>query len=462
MRGVKWFREIMGGIRKVLCHPRILALCRRETSTAEYLRLIFPRADQERLFQEIWGKRIATAALLLAAVLAAALYGFLKAPGFTPESGECGLMDGKFLVRGAEEEETALTVAGAAEGNSWEKTMSFNVKERQFSDEEKQELAEKTGRYVRQTLPGENKSLQEIRSPLCLVSSVPETGIALEWTVDDTWFRESGEVKTKAVPEEGAETELMVRAQWKNWKETFYFPVRLLPEKLTGAQAAVREARQAVKEVMREQADQAVVELPARAGEFALEYRMPEGERDFSLLFISLLAAVLVPLMWFRRQKKQLADRENSLLLDHPAFINRIMLLLGAGLTVRGSIERLADEYGENRKKGGGKSYLYEEICVMAQEMRDGVSESRAVERFGRRCGLLPYLRFSSVITQNLKKGAEGILDILEKESLEALEKRKERVLQLGEMAGTKLLFPMVLMLGLVMAILMVPAFMVM
>jgi phosphosulfolactate phosphohydrolase-like enzyme len=98
----------------------------------------------------------------------------------------------------------------------------------------------------------------------------------------------------------------------------------------------------------------------------------------------------------------------------------------------------------------------------MAQEIRDGVSESRAMERFGRRCRLLPYLRFSSVITQNLKKGADGIIDILEKESLEALEQRKERVLQLGEMAGTKLLFPMILMLGLVMGIIMVPAFMTM
>lgn len=94
--------------------------------------------------------------------------------------------------------------------------------------------------------------------------------------------------------------------------------------------------------------------------------------------------------------------------------------------------------------------------------MRDGMSEKKALERFGRRCRLLPYLRFSSVITQNLKKGSEGLLDILEKEAMEALEQRKERALQLGETAGTKLLFPMMLMLGLVMGIIMIPAFMTM
>ena len=96
----------------------------------------------------------------------------------------------------------------------------------------------------------------------------------------------------------------------------------------------------------------------------------------------------------------------------------------------------------------------------MMQEMKDGISEGRAVENFGKKCRLMPYLRFSSVITQNLKKGAEGILELLEQEALEAMEQRRQRVLQMGETAGTKLLFPMIVMLGLVMGIIMVPAFM--
>lgn len=96
----------------------------------------------------------------------------------------------------------------------------------------------------------------------------------------------------------------------------------------------------------------------------------------------------------------------------------------------------------------------------MMQEMRDGVSEGKALERFGRKCRLMPYLKFSSVIGQNLKKGAEGILELLEREALEAAQQRRERVLRMGETAGTKLLFPMMVMLGLVMGIIMIPAFM--
>ena len=51
------------------------------------------------------------------------------------------------------------------------------------------------------------------------------------------------------------------------------------------------------------------------------------------------------------------------------------------------------------------------------------------------------------------------MVDLLEKEALEAWDERKRKARVLGEAAATKLLFPMVLMLLVVMAIIMVPAF---
>ena len=48
--------------------------------------------------------------------------------------------------------------------------------------------------------------------------------------------------------------------------------------------------------------------------------------------------------------------------------------------------------------------------------------------------------------------------EMLEKESVEAWDDRKRNAKVLGEAATTKLLLPMVLMLGVVMAIIMLPA----
>ena len=59
----------------------------------------------------------------------------------------------------------------------------------------------------------------------------------------------------------------------------------------------------------------------------------------------------------------------------------------------------------------------------------------------------------------SLDMGNTPFLEKLEKEALEAWDERKRKARVLGETAATKLLVPMVMMLAVVMAIIMIPAF---
>ena len=63
-----------------------------------------------------------------------------------------------------------------------------------------------------------------------------------------------------------------------------------------------------------------------------------------------------------------------------------------------------------------------------------------------------------ALLSQNVKKGTTDILKLLEQESQSAFEQHKNLAKKKGEEAGTKLLFPMILMLMTVMAMLMFPA----
>ena len=87
-----------------------------------------------------------------------------------------------------------------------------------------------------------------------------------------------------------------------------------------------------------------------------------------------------------------------------------------------------------------------------------GVGEATAYEEFGQRCGNLHYLKFGFLLSQDLKKGSAGLVELLEQEAENGMEERKSLARKLGEEAGTKLLLPMMLMLILVVVILMVPA----
>lgn len=203
------------------------------------------------------------------------------------------------------------------------------------------------------------------------------------------------------------------------------------------------------------------VELPGTVSGIPVTYRNPEISRDFSALYLCLFVIGLLPVVWRRQRLAKLREREQQLMLDYPELVDKIMLLLSAGLTVKTCFERMCEEYRRWIENGGQQRFVYEEVSFSLQEMQNGVSEPKAIESFGKRCRQLPYLRFSSMLNQNIQKGSEGLIRLLEIEAMEAFEKRKEQVKAMGETAGTKLLLPMVLMLGIVIAII-IPAFMTM
>ena len=128
-------------------------------------------------------------------------------------------------------------------------------------------------------------------------------------------------------------------------------------------------------------------------------------------------------------------------------------------MTLQGAWKKIAETYEEKRdQKLLAEKPVFEEMLITCREMESGMGEQRAYERFGERCGPAGYRRFGNMLAQNLKKGSRGLVALLEQEAGNAFEERKSAAKRYGEEAGTKLLIPMVMMLGIVMVILLVPA----
>lgn len=426
-----------------------------DESLEDYVKAIYVREDTKSVIDSIGKKRRKLLGLLLVLAVIAFAYCWCQ-----PE--ENSILTGNQLVRQEEATQVDLLVKGNSGGEQWEFPVSMNVDTRQFNEGEKQELTKKVKSYLEKRIKGTNKSLECVKEKLFLPQGISGTGIEIQWSMDDDYILSHGELNDKKIPSSGVSTELLATASWKNWEEKFYFPVHLVGKQYTPREQEIRRVKKALAEAGEKQKEKACIQLPEKVEDVTLQYEVEKNGKSYVLAYLILGTIMLIPVLWKRQQQKELQQREEQLSLDHPQLINKFMLLLGAGMTVRKAVERLTDEYENARKNGGKKRYVYEELCVMNQEMKEGISESQAIQHFGKRCGILPYLRFSSIMTQNIKKGSEGLITILEKESLDALEQRKEMALQLGEKASTKLLFPMMLMLGIVMAVIMVPAFMTM
>ena len=143
--------------------------------------------------------------------------------------------------------------------------------------------------------------------------------------------------------------------------------------------------------------------------------------------------------------------------MDYPEIVNKLALYMGAGMTIRNAFIKMGEDYKKYRKER--RRYVYEEILITCNELQSGRSEMDAYDHFGKRCQDSVYMKLCTLLTQNIRKGSNDLLHMLRQEADNAFAERKSLAKKLGEEAGTKLLFPMIMMLCIVMVIIMIPAY---
>ena len=130
---------------------------------------------------------------------------------------------------------------------------------------------------------------------------------------------------------------------------------------------------------------------------------------------------------------------------------------MGAGMTIRNAFFKMGEDY--KKQSNQRKRYVYEEIAMVCYELQSGRSETEAYDRLGKRCQVQAYMKLSALLSQNIRKGSNDLLQMLRQEADNAFTERKGLAKKLGEEAGTKLLLPMMIMLCIVMVIIIIPAY---
>lgn len=205
----------------------------------------------------------------------------------------------------------------------------------------------------------------------------------------------------------------------------------------------------------------AYLTLPEKVMDYPVKFLTEKDYLPEKVFFLSAFAALLLPAAEQNRQREQKKKKERELLLEYPDMVSKLALLLGAGMSLSGAWERIVSSY-VNGKAEGRKEILplYEEMHIAMHEMQSGAGEINAFQHFGERCGLQRYRRLSNMLVQNLTKGNRRLMEMLLQEAEAAFEERKSLAKKLGEEAGTKMLFPMLALLVVMMVILLIPAFM--
>lgn len=334
------------------------------------------------------------------------------------------------------------------------------VENRHLTKRELEELFAQAIEELECTFLGENESLDHITHDVVLADSVLDGRVALSWRFDD--YRAvnlDGELQEEALSEEGVLVQVTVTLEYESAQAHQQFSMMVYPPEKT-LQEQFYELL--AKELQtRNNGTEAVLALPKMVAGHELTWMRQPNREPYMILLIGLCAMAGVAIGKKEDARKAKEKRDALLLAEYPQMLSQMALLLGAGMTVSHAWERIVLNY-DSRCSGqagdGQKLPVYEEMRITYHQIKDGIGERLAYEQFGERLQLQVYRRLATLLVQNLRKGTAGLSKLLEREMQDALDAQENFTKKRGEELQTKLLLPMMLMLGLVIVIIMIPA----
>lgn len=411
--------------------------------------LIYIVSDKnfEKEKAKLWKKNILL--FLSCFILAALLAGILE---FSAEKKEIFLKEVKRPEVG--EGELIYSLEAVIEGKI--QGLDIELLEREPTKEEAEKVFKQTYFILKERILGKNQVLNQIEYNVELPEYVEETGCTVYWSSDNTErVSTSGEVKREGI-KETTFVKLLAECSYGEYCESYEFDVGLLPIQYTEEEELIYHLEEKIREEEKDQRKESVFQLPEKIEEKEVIYQKPSTSQSFLFFFLGIVIAVLSIIKRNEEILKQSKEKERCLLKEYPEIISKMTLLIGAGMTIRKAWEKIVFDY----QKRGIYHSAYEEMKITYYQIESGLPEGKAYQIFGKRCRMHRYRKLGNMLEQNIRKGTAGLLEELKQEVQEALEDRKALAFRMGEEASTKLLMPMILLLGVVLIICIAPALM--
>ena len=345
------------------------------------------------------------------------------------------------------------------EGVEGKHPICVEVQEREYVGEEVQEMFRKVMERLDKVILGKNQSLDRVEKDLQLVNALEGYPVEMAWELDSyDVLNVDGTIRREDLPEEGILVELRATISYREEKAVYIRNARIFPVTRKGVDQLLYEIQTELQKQEETTRANEQFELPERVGGRKITWNQ---EKEKHWYYVLILGGTLSVYLIYREKEKvrrMAKRRQEQLKRDYPELISKLTMLLGTGITLRSAWERIVENY-EIQKAQLGKRVVYEEMQAAIHEMKSGISEAEAYERFGKRCGDVSYVKFATLISQNLRKGSKGLSALLKMEAIQAFENRKSLAKRKGEEAGAKLMMPMIGMLAVVFVMIMVPAF---
>ena len=416
------------------------------------LKALYPLSDIEKEYDAFRKKR--RKRTLLAVCAAAALSALVFAKTATEKT---LTEDGRIPRNPPGGGDKTLVLEVDTDEGVWRKEYAVTVPEREYTQEELETLYTEAVRTLEESALAGNADADHVETPLSFPAKLSGYPFTFSWTSGDYGLlNDQGGFGEETPAEEGSPVVVRVKTTCGDFVreyETVF--VRRQPSRTEEEKRAEAFARLTQNALSQDtQAEYAA--LPQRFEDKPVYWKETGKKTAAKLFFLGLIAAAFLYYGQDKDLEKRGKARDTELLRSYPAFINRLTLYMGAGLSLSSALFKIEREGGKSDEE---KDYLHKELTYTCRALESGASVRTAVEEFGQRCRLPCYLKLSALLSQNMQKGGNELLGRLKEEAGSAFALRKNLARQAGEEASTKLLAPMLLTLCIVMVMILFPAF---
>ena len=348
--------------------------------------------------------------------------------------------------------EVKIEVEGLLEGSQ---KIEIPVSKRVYSNEEVKEAMKKGMDEILKILPGENTSLQNITTDLNPVSELSDLGLGIKWDFGDSDIIDiQGKVDNENLSE-SVDIDIGVTLSYESYEESYVIPARVMPKPLTADESLIKRFKDYISVADKKSAGESGFYLPESFEGKKLVYHLEDGMNFHLVWIMGIIVAILLYLREKNNDRQKLEKKKRELLKDYPDIVSKLIVFIGAGLSVRQSWEGIVKDYESENKE---KRYAYEEMAKSLARLKTGTPENVVYKEFGRSCLLRQYMKLASLLEQNRKSGISTLSTLLGMESQSAWEERLNLAKREGEELNTKLLLPLFMMLLIVMMMIIVPA----
>ncbi len=436
------FYRMAGYIYKKAWKIRVPVLAGRQVKRD--LEQLHPGENSELLYTDYYIKKIALSLMIY-------FFGTFLGVILCVQSDRNRIMTAEYKIPRTSYEEGGqdITIKTAVSPGN-EKSFQITVEPKMMSQEELAALRKHFHSLLPELMIGDNPSLQEVYYDLRLAEEYDQFPFVLEWKSNCPDLVSATGMVFETFERQPVLLEASVNYGDIQWKEVI--EITVVPFPISEEERIHKEIMELLKVSEENSRGEEEWILPDTYNGKALGWQ--QVIQNNSLVLWSLAFFVAIAVYWFSDKDLHslLLNRREKMKRAYPDVVHKLVLYMGAGMTIRGAFYKMS---ADTKARGP----IYEEILFTCRELKAGVSEGAAYEHFGKRTGLQEYIRLSTLLAQNLKKGNSMLLTRLREEAQKASLERVHSSRRLGEEAGTKLLVPMIMMLAMVMLIIMIPAF---